>query len=428
MQVKPGALGHILAQYGVPHGWEPRLVGGLARIYGGATPDTDVRPYWTGGTIPWATPTDITKNNGKWISDTADQLTELGLNSCSATLLPIGTILYTSRATIGAKAIAATPMTTNQGFASFVVNGRADGEFLFYYLDLLTPVFTRLGAGTTFLEVSKREIRRVQCALPPLLEQQAIARILDAVDVAAEQTRATIATAERLKRGLMQESLKRCSKAKAPIERLDKVAEIGSGVTLGRNLSGSATVDLPYLRVANVQDGFLDLDEIKMVKVRPSEVERFSLAEGDVLLTEGGDFDKLGRGAVWTGEISPCLHQNHIFRVRADRTKLEPHFLATLIGSEYGKRFFLRIAKRTTNLASINKTQLKSFPVILPDLKEQEKIVRLIASAKRLVESNEAKSRSLEKLKRGLMQDLLTGRVRVKLPAASGNGVGRSRP
>ena len=269
MRVKPGAVGNILAQYGVPDGWEPKLVGDLARIIGGATPDTDVRPYWTGGTIPWATPTDITKNNTKWISDTADHLTELGLNSCSATLLPVGTILYTSRATIGAKAIAATSMTTNQGFASFIVNGQTDGEFLFYYLDLLTPVFTRLGAGTTFLEVSKREMRRVQCALPPLPEQKSIARILDAVDVAIERTRTAIATAEKLKRGLMQQALNRCSKAKSPVERLDKVAEIGSGVTLGKDLTGSATIELPYLRVANVQDGFLDLNEIKTVKINP---------------------------------------------------------------------------------------------------------------------------------------------------------------
>lgn len=212
------------------------------------------------------------------------------------------------------------------------------------------------------------------------------------------------------------------------MERLDEVAEIGSGVTLGRDLSGSATVDLPYLRVANVQDGFLDLSEIKTVKVRTTEVDQFSLAAGDVLLTEGGDFDKLGRGAVWDGSISPCLHQNHIFRVRADRSKLEPEFLATLIGSEYGKRYFLRIAKRTTNLASINKTQLSAFPVLLPDLWEQQKIVERLAATQKLLDVQQKELRQLERLNRGLMQDFLTGRVRVKLPAAGGVAVARSLP
>jgi type I restriction enzyme S subunit len=309
-------------------------------------------------------------------------------------------------------------------------NGTIDSGFLALHLqsEATKRHFLRFANGVTRFGLGLRAIGTLPVPVPPLDEQRAIARILDAVDVAIEQTRAALAAIERLKRGLMQQALKRCSKAKAPIERLDKVAEIGSGVTLGRDLSGSATVELPYLRVANVQDGFLDLGEIKTVKVRPSEVERFSLAAGDVLLTEGGDFDKLGRGAVWTGEISPCLHQNHVFRVRADRTKLEPHFLATLIGSEYGKRFFLRIAKRTTNLASINKTQLKSFPVILPSLKEQETIVSLLSGVDRLIKSKEAASRNLDRLKRGLMQDLLTGRVRVKPPTTSGNGVVRSRP
>src|SRR5207248_899491 len=123
-----------------------------------------------------------------------------------------------------------------------------------------------------------------------------------------------------------------------PIQPLGELAEVGSGVTLGRDLDGTATVELPYLRVENVQDGFLDLMEIKKVKVRPDEVNRFLLQPGDVLMTEGGDFDKLGRGCIWPGDISPCLHQNHIFRVRADGASLTPEFLSALIGSEYGRR------------------------------------------------------------------------------------------
>jgi type I restriction enzyme S subunit len=99
--------------------------------------------------------------------------------------------------------------------------------------------------------------------------------------------------------------------------RLGEVAEVASGVTLGRDLERFMTVDLPYLRVANVQDGHLDLEEIKWVRVRPTEVERFLLQPGDVLMTEGGDIDKLGRGTVWEGQIKPCLHQNHVFRVRS---------------------------------------------------------------------------------------------------------------
>lgn len=409
--------------------WTPTQLGQVGRWLSGGTPSLESPEYW-GGSVPWASAKDM-KRFELW--DTDDHITEKGLAKGSRAV-EAGNLLLVVRGMILAHtfpvAIAMTRMAFNQDIKAIRCQPHVDPRFMAHWLvgssaRILTKV-TDTSHGTKRFDV--RHLQRHPLLLPPHDEQQMIARILDAADIAIERTRTSIATAERLKRGLMQQALKRCSKSKAPIERLDKVAEIGSGVTLGRDLSGSATVELPYLRVANVQDGFLDLEEIKTVKVRLSEVERFSLAEGDVLLTEGGDFDKLGRGAVWTGEISPCLHQNHIFRVRADRTKLEPHFLATLTGSEYGKRFFLRIAKRTTNLASINKTQLKSFPVILPNLKEQERIVCLIASVNRLIESNEARRRSFEKLKRGLMQDLLTGRVRVKLPAHSGNGVVRSRP
>src|SRR4051794_15254503 len=100
-----------------------------------------------------------------------------------------------------------------------------------------------------------------------------------------------------------------------PLKRVDEVADVGSGVTLGEDVSGAPFVELPCLRVANVQDGHLDLSEIKTVAVRVNEAARYRLQPGDVLMTEGGDLDKLGRGTLWRGEILDCLHQNHIFRV-----------------------------------------------------------------------------------------------------------------
>jgi len=164
MQIKPGATGHILATHGVPTGWSPVRVDDLAKLVGGGTPSTDDQSNWAGGTIPWATPTDITALRSKRIERTATQITQHGLASCAAKLLPPNTILYTSRATIGAKAVAAVAMATNQGFANFLLKPGVNTDFLYYYLDLLTPIFIRLGAGTTFLEISKREMRKVQCA------------------------------------------------------------------------------------------------------------------------------------------------------------------------------------------------------------------------------------------------------------------------
>ena len=147
-------------------------------------------------------------------------------------------------------------------------------------------------------------------------------------------------------------------------KRLDKVAIIQTGIAKNQN-SRQETVELPYLRVANVQDGFLDLSEIKTINVHKDKVDRYRLKNGDVLLTEGGDFDKLGRGAVWEDQIPNCVHQNHVFVVRVNNSELLPSFLSAQTGSSYGKRYFLNCSKQSTNLANIN-TPLGSFDSVQP--------------------------------------------------------------
>lgn len=159
-----------------------------------------------------------------------------------------------------------------------------------------------------------------------------------------------------------------------PVVELGNIADIHAGVTLGRALNGP-TIRLPYLRVANVQDGFLDLSNIKETDILPTEFEKWQLKSGDILLTEGGDWDKLGRGAVWHAEIPDCIHQNHIFCVRTNPGDFNPNFLLAVIGSPYGKAYFQKASKQTTNLASINQKQLKAFKVFQPPLSEQDRIV-----------------------------------------------------
>lgn len=156
-----------------------------------------------------------------------------------------------------------------------------------------------------------------------------------------------------------------------PLETLESAAKIISGATKGRRFDPSEAVELPYMRVANVKDGYLDLAEIKTIAVKRGEIEKYRLLPGDLLLTEGGDPDKLGRGALWAGEIETCLHQNHIYKVRADRSKVLPEYLCELVGSRYGKAYFLQVAKKTTGIATINRTQLGRFPVVVPPLSRQ---------------------------------------------------------
>ena len=267
--------------------------------------------------------------------------------------------------------------------------------------------------------------KRLLVPLPAPDEQAAIARILDAVDAVLERTGVAVERARQLDHSLLHQLLEKGLDSGADtmrgyphhwvIHRVDEVAEIGSGVTLGKDISGFKSIELPYLRVANVQDGHLDLSTIKTVRVRMEEVDTYSLRVGDVLMTEGGDIDKLGRGTIWEGQIPECLHQNHIFRIRANRNLLDPAFYALVVESDRAKRYFNRVAKRTTNLASTNKTQVRAFRFpVPPRLDEQKEIVAVMKASKATAATLVEKQAVLSELKKSLMHDLLTGRVRVR--------------
>ncbi|EJB8690888.1 restriction endonuclease subunit S [Vibrio parahaemolyticus] len=204
---------------------------------------------------------------------------------------------------------------------------------------------------------------------------------------------------------------------------LEKVAEIRTGVAKGKK-GLKDPIEVPYLRVANVQDGHIDLSEVKTIKIERHQLERYSLQVGDVLMTEGGDFDKLGRGDVWQGQITPCLNQNHVFAVRPNNQILLPYFLAALSGSNYGKTYFLSCAKRSTNLASINSTQLKEFPVLLPPLPEQRKIAKILSTWDKAITTTEKLIETSKQQKKALMQQLLTGKKRLVNPETRKEFVG----
>lgn len=303
--------------------------------------------------------------------------------------------------------------------------GRANNRFLFYLMqgDGVFATVNALSYGTKMPRVSWTDLSEIAIGLPPEPEQQKITAILMTVDAKLDVIARQIAATQTLKQGLMQTLFRvgvgSQDSANWPTVSLHKVAEVRTGVAKGKKGLKDA-VSLPYLRVANVQDGHLDLGEVKTIEVEAVQVERYALQAGDVLMTEGGDFDKLGRGDVWEAQISPCLHQNHVFAVRPDPTKLNSYYLAALAASSYGRQYFLTCAKRTTNLASINSSQLKAFPVLLPSLEEQVRIATMVDSVEAKLEALATKQSHYQTLKRGLMQKLLTGEWRVKLDTMPG--------
>ncbi|WP_394651554.1 restriction endonuclease subunit S [uncultured Acinetobacter sp.] len=155
--------------------------------------------------------------------------------------------------------------------------------------------------------------------------------------------------------------------------RLKHVGYIQSGIAKGKDLKDKISISVPMLRVANVQDGYLNLDEVHQIDIEPEQLERYLLQNGDVLMNEGGDNDKLGRGAVWRNEIKNCIHQNHVFAIRT--TLIEPEWLDILTRASYAKFHFFRQSKQSTNLASISATNIKETPILAPPKNERELIL-----------------------------------------------------
>ncbi len=267
--------------------------------------------------------------------------------------------------------------------------------------------------GTTRKRITRKKLEKLKIPLPPLPEQQKIAAILDAADKLRQKDQQLIEQYNALSQSLFLDMFG--DPVINPMGwdsiKLEEISDIASGVTKGRKLKSEANLNIPYMRVANVQDGYLNLSEIKTIPGTEGDIEKFSLIKGDVLLTEGGDPDKLGRGAVWNNEIDNCIHQNHIFRVRITCNESTPIYLSKLCGSEYGKRYFLKSGKQTTGIASINKTQLKRFPVLRPPITLQNQFAERIQAIEAQKQQAQASLKKSDDLFNSLLQRAFKGEL-----------------
>lgn len=191
----------------IPEDWEIKLLSELANIRSGGTPSTTVAEYWD-GSVEWCTPTDITALNGrKYLTSTSRKISELGVAKSAVEILPPGTIVMTSRATIGECAIAKVPMTTNQGFKNFLCGSEAYNEFMYYLLGSLKDRFIGLCSGSTFLEISSTQVRKFNVAVPAIEEQTAISTILSDMDEEIQALEQRLNKTRQIKQGMMQELL-----------------------------------------------------------------------------------------------------------------------------------------------------------------------------------------------------------------------------
>ncbi|HEX9641097.1 MAG TPA: restriction endonuclease subunit S [Candidatus Krumholzibacteria bacterium] len=315
-----------------------------------------------------------------------------------------------------------------------------DKEWLYWTLKAVIFYVERQAHGIIGLvHITKGDLGSIKIPLMQEPEQRAIAAFLDRetarIDALIEKKRRQIELLHEKRAALISHAVTKGLDPSAPMKdsgidwlgpipahwsmkRLKFVSSLQTGLTLGKKYADEELVARPYLRVANVQDGYLDLETITEVELPAREARRFELESGDVLMTEGGDFDKLGRGYVWEGQIPGCLHQNHIFAVRPDTRVLNPNFLSAVLTSSHGKNYFTSTSQQTTNLASTNSTKLRSLPVPLPPLAEQGDILEWVARSAGREEAMMGKvNYSIDRLREyrtALISAAVTGKVDVR--------------
>lgn len=344
---------------------------------------------------------------------------ELTHKTLSRSQILAGDILVSIAGTIGRAGIVpdnAPPLNCNQAVAIVRTNEDIFRPYLRHWLESNDAQSQMIGATVTgtISNLSLTQIGNLQVPLPLLEEQKRIAEILDRAEELRSKRREAIAQLDTLTQAIFIEMFgDPVSNPKGwdMGKTLGDVAEIVSGITKGRKLNGKAVREIPYLAVVNVQDRRLDLTIIKTIEATEDEIARYKLQVNDLLLTEGGDPDKLGRGTLWNGELPECIHQNHIFRVRITLNLIHPLFLNWLIGSQRGKKYFLKQAKQTTGIATINMTQLRGFSLLIPPLDLQQEFARRVEAIEKLKTTHCASLSELDSLFTSLQHRAFRGEL-----------------
>jgi type I restriction enzyme S subunit len=420
--------GELLAT--LPEDWKVLPIEEIGEVISGGTPSRGNSRYWK-GSIPWVTPGEVTNIGSKYLRKTEEQISAEGLSQSGARLLPANSLLVTTRASLGAAVLNAAPATTNQGFKSIAFKDTFSPGYYFHWSRKLKPELERRASGTTFLEISGSQFRVIQVPVPPYEEQQTIAHVLDTLDIQIQRTEALIAKLEKVKEGLLHDLLTcgideygrlRPSPEQAPelykesplglIPREWSISSVGREfeIQLGKMLDAERNSGQmkPYLGNKAVQWGVIDIREVGQVRLTDSDVIKFRLVPGDLLVCEGGE---IGRAALWEGQMDECYYQKALHRLRS-KNNLSPRFMLQVLFL-WGKRSTLSDYASQTSIAHLPKEKLEIVPVPVPSKHEQESIINVLQSHERTLKAESEALSEMHKIKSGLMDDLLTGRVRV---------------
>lgn len=415
--------------------WVSRPLGELAEITNGGTPSRDVDEYW-GGDIPWVTPTDITACSSNYLSRTAESITKKGLLNSSAKMLPAGSILFTSRASVGLSKVASVSVCTNQGFKSLQSNPDIDGLFLFYQVQRLKSEFERYAAGSTFLEINKKDTARVSIPHPSKkCSQKKIAAVLAGIDTAIEKTEALITKYQQIKAGMMHDLFTRGVlpngqlrplRSEAPelyqetaigwipsMWKLKRCADICTRICVGIVIQPTqyyVESGVPAFRSANIRENGIDPSNLVFISHESNE----KLAKSQV---KAGDILSVRTGYPGTSAVVPehfaganCID----ILISTPSAQVVSEYLCDWINSPFGKEQVLRqqggMAQQHFNVG-----EMRELLVALPSREEQGDIRNRISVFAKKLAVEKALLEKLQYKKLGLMHDLLTGKVSVRV-------------
>jgi len=307
-----------------------------------------------------------------------------------------------------------------------------DSDFLFYLLQSLEAYTSATAIIGAVPHLDKRLLSQLVLKIPDQPERTLIGKILRAIDEMLSATNAELLAAQRLKTALMQQlftkgipgrhmNFKKIKRGLMPaswqMTTIGRISDVGSGVTLNQDRLPRSN-GYRYLTVVNVQRDYIDLTEERYLELLPSEVPSRLLKKNDILVVEGhANSSEIGRAAMVDERTEGMTFQNHLFRVRANTDEVIPSFLLYSLNCERVRRHWNAICNTSSGLNTINRRQLRRLEIPKPTRPEQEEIVTFIEASKATIRSCEGKLNALTTLKKSLLQNLLTGKVRVNMEA-----------
>lgn len=419
----------------LPSGWELRSLSSLATVVSGGTPSRDIEEYWNLKEISWVTPTDITKGRTRFLSVSKESISVKGLNSSSASLVPSGTILMTSRATLGEAKISSIECCTNQGFKSLVPNKDVPSAYLYYLMQFYKRDYSKLGIGSTFLEVNKQDTESFLVPVAPQAQREKIATILSNVDDQIDITQALIDKYTLIKQGMMADLFSRGIDISTGQMRpsFEEVPELYHKMDLGWLPKGWEVVELAkvsikitdgdhhtpertsegtlLLSARNVHDGYLDLSNVDYVPRAEYQrmIKRCFPEAGDILISCSGS---IGRVCEVPEKIEFSLVRS-VALVKLNRDVVHPNYIAWYLRTDLMQKAMKNSALQAAQ-PNLFQGPIEKLKVITCEPVEQLAIAERLNAIENEIYANKKQLNKLKLIKLGLMQDLLTGKVSVQ--------------